>query len=243
MEAESVAKLIQLLHSELCNLPCYLGITPGQTTWDESRGIFEDLGAFISFDTEANGLTVHNIHLDIGDDSLANITPDPDEGVTNRKIIQSLHILVKDGIIQKLWTSISTRRFTSRFHEHWSRYSLREILQRHGVPDQIVLGTPTPGGTGVGFVLIYDQKGIVAELWDEIQDDQICPGPKKISASLQLTVTNTFSGVDIYEPGGVPPTNREVYLPIEEVLGVNKEDFYNEVLTDPSVCFEVKGSK
>jgi hypothetical protein len=39
-------RMSKLLQAKDCQLPCYLGITPGKTSWTEARQILTDLGAY-----------------------------------------------------------------------------------------------------------------------------------------------------------------------------------------------------
>ena len=240
LDMESLNRLIELLHSDSCKLPCYLGITPGRTTWDEANSILTSLGAYFSYNTDTDGLVIHNTELNIGDESMIGVTPDRNTGVTDLKIIQSIHLLVRNGIVEKLWTSISTRKFIEKYDEYWSEYSLYMMLYQYGIPDQIVMTTPAPGATGTSFTLIYERKGIVTMIWDEIVNNQFCPGSVKTSSSLDLTLTNVDSGINIYQPGVVAPTFREIYKPIENLLGVDEQEFYTKLMSNPLTCFEVK---
>ena len=43
-----------------------------------------------------------------------------------------------------------------------------------------------------------------------------------------------------YTAGGAPLTDTDVYLPIQEILEVDKTEFYNQLITDPETCFEIK---
>jgi len=63
MGPEPLIRMIGLLRSNSCELPCYLGITPGQTTWEEAKSILDNLGAYYSYNTDANGFVVHNAEL------------------------------------------------------------------------------------------------------------------------------------------------------------------------------------
>lgn len=238
LESESLAKLTKLLHLETCTLPCYLGITPGYTTWDETKSILSELGAYIVEGKKEDNRTHYYTYLDIGDESAAIMTPNPNIGITNLRIIQELNLIVEDEKVQKLWTNISTRKFISRFQEYWSRYTLRQIFLQFGVPDQILTGKRDAGGIGYGLFAIYEKNGLVFSVSGSAQDGYICPESEKLSISLEFSVTNPDSGLDLYTPPfTVLPTGR-VYVPIDEVLGVDKEEFYAQLISDSQACFK-----
>ena len=71
-------------------------------------------------------------------------------------------------------------------------------------------------------------------------ENNICPmnEAKRIFVEMSLSFSN--SSLKISSNGKVPPTDREVWLPIEKVLGLDTDEFYKQVIADPSVCFEPK---
>lgn len=239
MEEEDQSKLLGLLKSNSCNLPCYLGIYPGTTTWEEAKTIFESLNAYFSYNTNIGDHTIYNLHLDIGDESLAKLTPDLNSVTTDVKIIQNLHLIVNDGIVQKMWTSISTRRSISKFQGYWSRYTLRQIFLQFGIPDQLLTGKRDAGGIGYGLFAVYEKEGLVFSVSGSAQDGYICPESENLSIGLEFSITNPASGLDLYAPPfTVLPAGR-VYVPVNEVFGVTKEGFYTQLITDSQACFEV----
>jgi hypothetical protein len=242
MEAEPLERLILLLKSETCVLPCYLGITPGETSESEVKKILESFGAIIRSGEYSDGNFHYSADLDIGDESLAGLTPDPNRGATDVKIVQNLNILVQDEIVQKIRTSVSTRRFVSRFQEYWSRYSLNEVLQRHGLPDQIYTSTIfyTDDGIGVQLIVVYEGPGIVVYFNGEILDKQVCFDSGKTSADLILILTNPSSQLNPFDPELTPSKHPDIYAPIEEQLNTSKDEFYAQLISNPSTCFDVE---
>jgi len=76
---------------------------------------------------------------------MISVTPDRNSGVPDLKIVQSLHILAKSEIVQKSLDFSIYKQVYLEVNEYWSRYTIQEILQQHGVPDQIVMTIPAPG--------------------------------------------------------------------------------------------------
>lgn len=240
LEAKSLEKLVQFLHSKACYLPCYLGITPGQTTWDEAKTILEDMGAFFTSGINQDNTIIYNTNLDIGDESLLGLTPEPNLAVTEVKIIQKLHIIVKDGLVQKIWTSVSTRKFISKFQEYWSRYTLRKVFQQFGVPDQVLTGKRDSGGTGYDLLAVYERYGLVFSVNGSAQNGFICPEAETTSIGLELSVTNPNSGLDLYAPAFIELPTSGVYVPIDQVLNIGKDEIYAQLIADSQACFEIK---
>jgi hypothetical protein len=103
----------------------------------------------------------------------------------------------------------------------------------------MVIGKPWYG-TGTPLTLIYEHVGIVATVNMIIAGDQICPGKEKALEKLDLTLTNTSSGLSLFRPGVVPPTNRNVFVPIEERLSLDERAFYDRLISNPQACFDVE---
>jgi hypothetical protein len=242
LSAENIDQMVSLLQSEECNLPCYLGITPGHTTWEDAKIILEDLGAYFSFNTKENGLTIQNVHLNIlsvRNDIEFAANPDTRVGAGEAEIVQYIQFTIDNEIVQRISVHIQTSRFLFEFEKYWSRYSVREIFLKYGIPSDIVTWKDLTRGIGYGITLIYQDLGIVTELGGTQQENSICPQIEMEQRQLNLTLTSLSSGLDIFG-SGVSPNNQDLYAPIEETLGVDETGFFNQLIEEPSECFKIK---
>jgi hypothetical protein len=146
--------LFDLLHVNNCELPCYLGITPGKTTWDEAKLVLKKSGAYL-------GLPNNNYYfvLDIGDPSVPPVTPDSTWYTEKYEIRYTIEMKVENDIVQLMWVRVSAETLLAKFQDYWSNYSLREIFLQHGSPQEIV-GSASSGG-GYELVLIYDEQELI----------------------------------------------------------------------------------
>lgn len=232
------AHMIGLLQSNECNLPCYMNITPGKTSWNEANAILDSIGASFRGNYTEGGLPVYGFTLWIGNQAINEITPNPEVVVGDREIVHEEDLTIRDNKVQRLQVRIHTKKYLIKFQKYWSRYTMREILLRQGFPDKMF--THISRGTGYGLVLVYEKVGLVAEFNGSMQEKLICTENEKLIIGLDLTLTNPTSGLSIYKPGWVPPTDRNVWLPIIEVLGLDEKEFYNQIITNQETCFEVK---
>jgi hypothetical protein len=233
-------RMAELLQDKKCQPPCYLGITPGKTTWEEAQKILGSVGASSSGEWREGNLPVYEYNLWIGDSALTNVTPNSGTTVGDLGIAQKIKFTVENDLVQRIGVWIQTRRFTEKYREYWSRFSLEAVLRQIGQPGKIYMWIPK-WGTGYGMLIIYEDLGIFLDYSGIQSGNSICPLlSEKQQSVLEMTLTNTSALPDIYPPGKVPPTDREVYLPIKDALGIDEKEFYNRLLLDPSTCFEIK---
>jgi hypothetical protein len=233
-------RMINLLHLKNCELPCYLGIIPGKTSWEDAQKILNTVGAKYVGEGSENGFPIYGYSINIGDLTTIYITPDTNTGSGDLEISQHINFTIGENTVQRIYASIETIKFVSKFREYWSRYLLDGILQRIGKPNKIFLGI-SQQGDGYSIFFIYEDISTVL-YFNAIKTGRlVCPlSQDKMLPSLQMTVTNRIILPDLYTPGKVPPTNLNVYLPIEEALGVDETEFYNQIRLEPQTCFEIK---
>jgi hypothetical protein len=230
-------KLFDLLHSKDCILPCYLNIQPGITKVMDVVVLFDSMGASYFNSYEEGKFLIDEFHLDVGDMSLRMVTPI--DGLDIKISHQILIIVDKNGTVQQIRGSVNTgRRLYTKFENYWSGYTISELLLDYGIPD--ILNVWASYGGGYGSAFIYEKQGIVFEMNGSTLDNFICLKMQSGVAGLQFTLTNPSSGMSIFNPQWVSPADPDHWFSTEEVLGINKTEFYNIVLTNPSACFEVK---
>jgi hypothetical protein len=187
-----------------CRLPCWWGITPGQTTWQEAWAILSPLMADL-FISPLEG------HFTFYFSNPLNIQP---EG----KI--AAFLVVREEKVESIEVIINS--------------DLQEFLTSNGVPDQIRLFTDgTPGSDPSGFyilALFYPEKGIMAlydgeEQYGDIMD--ICPSRiKTLGTGVYLwSLENEISFEQALELGfvGVPV---DYFFTLEEYSSMTARDFY-----------------
>lgn len=131
-----------------CELPCWWGITPGETDWQAVKdqfGLYYGRGN----NTQPDGTVYHS---------------GPTYGLSLGRIFDYYiaHTFVeKDGIVQSIEVSSEFLSGSSdQFAQDWARYSLNQILIHHGTPSRIAISPATMEGEYYYLYIFYDELGI-----------------------------------------------------------------------------------
>jgi hypothetical protein len=233
-------RMVDLLHSSHCELPCYLGITPGETPWETAEGTLKTIGADYLGKSFESGFQIYDYEIKIGDPMSAQITPDSNTGSGDLGIDQYVRVTVGGNTVQQIYASIGTEKFVTKYREYWSRYLLDEIIQRLGEPDKIFMSIPE-WGQGYSIFTIYENQNTVLSFDGIETEHSVCPlWPDKMQPFLSIVVTNKAVLSNLYAPGKAPPTDPVAYMPIKEALGIDENEFYNRIQANHQVCFDIK---
>lgn len=228
--------LASLLFSPSCELPCYLGITPGTTTREIAERQLASIGAWRRVAFQHDGLPTDEYVAWIGDPSLRG-TPRAPQLPGGQEIALILILTFRDGVVARLTTEISTEALIPKYMDYWERYSSREILIQYGLPD-ILVGRVS--GSFYDLMVVYAGSGIVMEATGTTTSGaRVCPNSETGLVHLRLTLTDPDSGLSIYSRLWPRPDDRRYWDPIEDVAGVDQEEFYSRVVSDPEACFDI----
>jgi len=229
--------LIEALYSTECLFPCYLGITPGVTNWSEAKNVLESLGGTPAGNSvRNNGDVEHSYALKI-QEGINNASVSE---YTDEYILMRVNLLIKDNTIQIMRVVLIVTAPTAKFYEYWSNYSIENIFQNNGLPNEIYIAVQNPYYVDETpyFLIDYGSVGATIEFWGVGQGDYICPRyGDKVGQVILYLYNKADSSVDIYADGHTPPDNRSIWLPVEEVLGIDNSLFYYQTLTNPLICF------
>jgi hypothetical protein len=238
--ATQESRLVEALQLEGCELPCYLGITPGKTSWSSAQQILSDLGAEYKGEAyeSGTGMLGYAYKILISDTTIVMATPivNPTHPLD---ITQSLSFLIgSDSIVQRISVDVGTAIQELKFHNYWSRYSPQQIFIRLGKPDSIYY-SPQEGNR---MAIIYKSLGVVIKFSGMREGDSVCPNFEINGyTERKFTLTNIASGLSLLPEGErVPFTDREHWLPVAEYLRMSQEELYNQIIADPTICFNVK---
>lgn len=214
-----------------CELPCFLGIVPGKSTLEDAKTLLLKFHlADRIYHAEGSGRYRINTFVE-----LENISLELD-----------ITFFVQEDIVS--WIKVETdligggKGKTEAF-KTMSRYSLSEIFQRHGVPDEIYFEMPDRYIGYYPLLVIYEGKmAILLEGETTVDADSfftICPNIRDYEyIGLKLALISPSSATDVRTlifdvPEG--PT-------LEEVTGISIEEFYQLMLSEKenAGCFQVK---
>jgi hypothetical protein len=145
-------------NNEVCQLPCYLGIMPGESSWTDTSSFLDSVGE-IKGPGGTDKVPNYGVIFDV-DGAIGAISP---------------IIWVKDDLVMAI--SINSRWVSAEFD-----YSLSGILSSFGVPEEVWIRPIFDASDHQPFyylVLMYQSKGINVELAGNIENQNgnlvICP--------------------------------------------------------------------
>ena len=210
-----------------CELPCWWGIVPGQSEWQDIWDRFQRYGLrgkdyYFGFSFMRPG--------QIQDSCIR------------------LRFVVRDGIVEGIQVEGQWLNSVSEyFAQDWQRYSLDNVLRRYGQPSQVLisLAVGLEGGAGYGLLLLYDHLGIAISYGSfsatVIQGEplriRVCPRHEEVFGII-LWLQSPQEKTSLLQQA---PPYFEIsgFRPLEETVGMSLEDFY-EVFKNPDsgVCLE-----
>jgi len=226
--------LLQKLNDPECELPCYLGIIPGVTTFEQADEILTSLGGYMfkQYDYDYRSVALRIVHYVLRTQ------------IDGNWIEHYIDVFVVGEKIRRMDVHVGSA--SSRYIiEGWNRFSISNVLSSVGIPDRIF--TENAEFTGSAILFNYDETGIAIKYGGRIRkDDLVCPVFKEgITTALDLA---------LIEPDSIPlladffdrwmlfftPDNADnngIYTSIPTSLGISSEDFSSSILANPEVCF------
>ena len=202
-----------------CVLPCFWGIHPDQTRYEELYGIIDQLKGRDFFDVvEENG------HLRVS----SNFTYE-EKGTIRAALTADLH----GDVVKDLEVTILNQLDTGITPEDWSAYNMDEILRTYGVPDTVELYFGTPyDALSFGIRLKYENihtsimyAGITTEDKKYLTPSSaiFCPEEIGIASVVMHIGKHPFND----EPDGVL---------LSKATGLDEQAFHKLFTENPSAC-------
>lgn len=228
LSSSAEEQLVEIINSSDCILPCYMGITPGKTKLEDAKILLESLGAkFWAQGTQDNGKWYDYLLL-VDDPSISMVNG----MVEDHRISNNIVLIVIDDVVQQINVWILGQGFSSKFQDYWSRYLPKGVFLQIGVPDEIYIGK------GGSLALVYEQLGIINIYETFWKDGQLCPQNETVYFDRRFILTNKDISAEIYSE---QKDSLKLWSNlIEESLGVTVQEFYDQVIADDSVCFDIK---
>jgi len=237
LHPEKALAMFEALQDENCKLPCYLGITPGQTTLQTAQAILERLGSspVSEYEYEDRAKSVrHRYTLDMGDQAAGErIISHSISLIANNEIVQIVEVHAGTMVPKSSQTALATYR------NYWQRYSASQIFLQLGKPDHLYARPILRSGEyGEHLTIIYDDQNIEIVLYGTGQENNLCPPNEARFLSLNMVLSYPEATLSIYDISDSVPL-AEQFSPIEDVIDIGTDEFYDSVMANPSVCFEI----
>jgi hypothetical protein len=237
-EVQRRAYFIELLRDNAgCKLPCWWGITPGVSTWEELRTLINFSGFSRSYDPLSNGAIYHGTgyYWD---------TPFITNDIGFYDVI---------GVIEAIDVHAVGYEDKNAFRTLWNNYSPDQIMTTYGQPTEVYVAV----GVGQGeiaepasdvilkyndeFMIMYSVRPIEVSDQDEPMY-RICPSWQDITwgSRLDIFIISANYSISLEEYVElISSINLEPYIPIEEAAGISAQEFYNSFLPgNGPACFD-----
>jgi hypothetical protein len=199
-----------------CQLPCWLGIKPGETGWESAQNIFDHLGASTE---KYDGKYFTTIDLPGRDTTLTQIS------VVNNQIVDLINVGTRTIVNSKIVYD------DANYEKDFINYLLPNLLNTLGKPNEVWLrtfpGAPEGGEIPYYLLLYYPSEGIIVQYsGNALEDDtdlQICPQKSEIS----LYLWKPDPGVSIQDI-----LSHDLYLTAEDFTSFQKLDQTTDLSVD-----------
>lgn len=224
--------------SPLCKLPCWWGITPGKTTWQEAEGFLLYLGVNILREEKTDAI-VHHTQFFKG------LLPGLGVSLYEKKS--------REGIVDTIFADGNTAgtQKQDEFESFWAAYSPKQITRMYGTPSRVLLSAP--GQTGIGDTgkngytlwIFYDYLGFMIRYDGTVADLPVyhfCPEVKEGADDI-----GTIRLVLKYPDHDTPLEETDILLnsqiwrvkSIQEATGMSPKEFHQIFSQDEKpACFD-----
>ena len=217
-----------------CQLPCWWGFTPGETSWQATRDFFTSLGKETG---SVDGIQNYTVFFN---------RPGHYESYQS-------YIGGEDGILEMIGIVASPAvgedgLFTydhPQFAEDWRTYMLPQMLEVYGSPSQVFLGTGGAPWSPFDLLLFYPEKGFLMQYSGVAEEREgetwlVCPHLVELTLYLwspdrSMNLEDIPGVIDVHadDPTWGPYS-------LEEATGMSIEQFYETfVKSDNETCLEV----
>jgi len=234
---ERESYVLELLSTNAgCELPCWWGVIPGNSTWSNTEQWILSLGARTGSTVMPDGSTAHGTGGFDFEES---------------KIYNRVGFFERSGIVEIISIEAESHLNPEDFQAVWQRYSPQQIMSSYGQPSRVLVQSSSSAPSdlsnpkaGYSLWLFYDYLSFVIEYSGLVEYEpvyHICPRFEKGEdiASLKLFIQspdnqrpleNNIQSYDLY---------RSYFHFIEEAAGLSVEEFYALFANkDEPACFD-----
>jgi len=227
-----------------CQLPCWWGFTPGETSWKTAEVFFLSYGKRID---EHVSRSTRRMYYSV------------DFAIPDHDVYIGQTYIVSGNVIDMIWVIARTSRNgeivygDATYAEDLHAYMVPQILASYGKPEQVLIATyavaPEPW-IPFDMLLFYPDQGILARYYGPIENEErnvvpveesirMCPHRTEFVLWL-WSPEDEVSLVDVAGTGlGITPEGLYYHRPLEEATGMSIDEFY-EIFVQPGnqACLE-----
>ncbi len=213
-----------LLKQEPCQLSCFWGVTPDQTTLGEAQNIFMRLGIPLSHTRQENEKDFFATEFE-----------------TQSGVDVLIVLRVQNGLVDSANTNIGFTNYKgSPIPRKWLAFSLETILIQYGMPTYVEFEigiapceVSSPCMVSYGMIMYFDKSNLVIEYNGKLVRDEkiikVCP------------LIDSFDSVSVWSGKNSENMPTRQGVPLEKVTTLTLDRFYNLMLqrSPKSACFDL----
>ena len=216
-----------------CQLPCWWGFTPGETSWQATRDFFTSLGKET---WGGGGILNYTVFFNTPGHYESYQSYIGEDGTLEQIGVHAVPSADEDGY--RVYGN-------SQFAEDWRVYMLPQILEAYGLPSQIFLGLGGAAWMPFDLVLFYPEKGFLVQYSGSAERSEggtFLVYPHRAEITLDLWVPEQYMSLE-----DVPGVGSYTYAAgemsrlhsLEEATGMSVEQFYETfVQPENETCLE-----
>jgi hypothetical protein len=202
-----------------CKFPCFWGIQPDHTSYDELYGLFQQLGESGSDTSVDNHLYVSSVF----------------RFEERGGLYVDFQADVQEDVVKNMVTTFDGLWRDDVFPQDWSAYAISEILSTYGSPDSVEIFLDIPNNTlafgirlryeDLNTSILYSGRSLIDANNLDASNAIICPVENISSIKLHIG-EQPFN----YEPNGVE---------LSDATNLDTQAFYELFTENPSACLTV----
>lgn len=235
---EQVNELFNALQDKRCLPPCYLGITPGKTRFEEANYKLLNIGARIA---------LHPPHYAYEDEIMYKYNYVVRHYLPEGYVSQGIGVFVYKGYVFRMDVDLGSS-INGLLLKYWDKYTIPSLLAQYGIPDAVFV---SPYDELSSVWLLYSKNGVFIENASLSEEkDIVCPDIQEDNSSgidmilfapefndWLVASSKLDAGINLALEVQKEGINPYIDVDIETVLGITPKQFYEQMMTDSYTCF------
>lgn len=218
LSVEEAKESLRLLLEEPsnCLAPCFLGITPNETSLEEAKNIFTKFQISLDYVSTRNTFDFYSARYDF-----------------NTGLLIGIDFVIQNEIVQSLTFGVSHDEQINDLQNQLSTYNPKTLITQYGVPSSITFDVDTGPSPGYGIAMFFDAADLIVYYGSNTfrPDLKICPSID------QVGFVSMWFGENPY----YPPSNDRTRVPLEEATSITKQEFVALMTGEiENSCFALK---
>jgi len=196
-----------------CDAPCFWGIIPGKTSFEEARIFFSELG-FTPFEGTFEGRYFYTVSYDsgTGHDS-------------------SVILTIDNNLVKNIEVTPDIPKPKEGSPRQWIAYSPETLIKRYGSPSRVQFAVDWQQSITINMIMYFDTSDLIVNYSGVGMNPELfCP------------LTAPFDFVRLWMGHNPPDTPSFETVPLEKATSLTMDQFTQLMLGNPQkACFTLNG--